>query len=459
MKIVLTGYRGTGKTVVGRILSRRLDLPFHDTDTLIEEEAAASIPEIFAQEGEAGFRARERRVIAGLGDADGVISVGGGAVMDPENVASLRAQATVFLLVADADTIGARISGSDRPALTGLPPAEEIRRLLAERRAAYLAATDFCLDTSTATPAGVAERIQDILEDGCPDGDARFRSFPLLERMPLPAGDSDRVRRLLHGGREGRTRICAIVGDPCLHSRSPAIHNALFRRFHLPFYYTAFQWNDPAMLIDLMRNFDIRGYSVTIPHKQAIIPFLDEISADASRIGAVNTVVQCGGRCRGENTDWIGVRAPVAHLRGARALIIGAGGVAAAAAYALCDLEMDITIMNRTYERAQTMAERFGCRSLPWCPIEDEYDLVVNATPVGMGGGAGIPISPAALVPETTVFDLVYTPPDTPLIRAARECGCAAITGTELFIHQAAAQFRLFTGIGVDAESVREVMP
>lgn len=458
MKVVLTGYRGTGKTVVGRVLSRHLDLPFHDTDTLIEEEAAVSIPEIFAQEGEAGFRGRERRVIAGLHDADGVISVGGGAVMDPENVSHLRAHATVFLLTADADTIGARISGSDRPSLTGLPPAEEIRRLLAKRREAYLASADFCLDTSTASPVEVAESIQDILEDGCPDSDARARSFPLIERMPLPAGDSDRIHRLLHGGREGRTRICAIVGDPCLHSRSPAIHNTLFWRFHLPFYYTAFQWSDPGILVDLMRRFDIRGFSVTIPHKQAIIPSLDEVSADASRIGAVNTVVQCGGRCRGENTDWIGVRAPVAHLRGARALILGAGGAAAAAAHALCDLEMDVTIMNRTHGHARVMAERFGCRTLPWGSMDGVYDLVVNATPLGMGG-EGIPLSPEVLVPETTVFDLVYTPPDTPLIRAAREHGCATITGTELFIHQAAAQFRLFTGIEVDAESVRGVMP
>ncbi|MHC1626010.1 MAG: shikimate dehydrogenase [Methanoculleaceae archaeon] len=457
MKVVLTGFRGTGKSEVGRILGDYYNLPLYDTDRLVEEEANATIPGIFEKEGEAGFRRREAAVIARLRDVDGIISCGGGAVINPENVVHLRADATVFLLTADAETIESRIAGTPRPPLTSLPPAEEIRHLLSARDAAYRAAADFCIDTTDLTTEEAAEKIRIILRDGCSDISARAEALPLIGEMPLPSGDLDRIKSMLDGGEGGRTRLCAIIGNPCLHSMSPLVHNALFRRFHLPFYYTAFQSPDAGMLIDLMRRFDIRGYSVTIPHKQAVIPFLDELSPDAEGIGAVNTVIQCGGRCRGENTDWIGIREPVAHLRGGRALIIGAGGAAAAAAYALCDLEMDVSIMNRTSRRAIELAGRFGCKACPWGAIKGDFDLLINATPVGMGGN-GIPVSLDHLSPDTTVFDLVYTPPCTPLINAARQRGCETVTGTELFIYQAAAQFRLFTGIEVGPETIRELI-
>jgi shikimate 5-dehydrogenase len=141
-------------------------------------------------------------------------------------------------------------------------------------------------------------------------------------------------------------------------------------------------------------------------------------------------------------------------------VLLGAGGAAAGAAFALTDLDMDVTILNRTPEKAKELAEQFGCR---WGGLPDfdtvRPDVVVNATPLGMKPGDTSPLRDDQLHRGMTVFDLVYTPPVTPLIKAARKAGCTIITGTEMFIGQAKEQFSLFFGIDVPAEKIRKLLP
>jgi shikimate dehydrogenase len=207
------------------------------------------------------------------------------------------------------------------------------------------------------------------------------------------------------------------------------------------------------------RDIDAKGLSVTIPFKKDVMACLDEIDDAAQQIGAVNTVVFACGIARGYNTDWLGIRKPITGLQGARAVLLGAGGVAAAAAYALADLGMEVTILNRTPAKARTLAEHFGCRWGAWDAFDGlNPDLVVNATPLGMQPDTRSPLRADQLKKEMTVFDLVYTPPVTPLIAAARKAGCATITGTEVFIHQAREQFRLFFGIDVPDTVIREIL-
>ncbi|MDD4567649.1 MAG: shikimate kinase, partial [Methanoculleus chikugoensis] len=134
MKVILIGFRGTGKTSVGRILAARLGLPFYDTDALIEQRAGMPIPEIFRRAGEAHFRALEREVVALLRDVEGVIGTGGGTVCDPTNVADLRRHGRIYLLTAPPGVIHERIAGSNRPGLTDLPPEEEVCTLLLRRK-------------------------------------------------------------------------------------------------------------------------------------------------------------------------------------------------------------------------------------------------------------------------------------------------------------------------------------
>ncbi|MCK9307573.1 MAG: shikimate dehydrogenase [Methanoculleus sp.] len=453
MKIVLTGFRGTGKTSVGRILADHLGLPFFDADALVERRAGMPIPEIFLQHGEAHFRALEREAIASLRTREGVISTGGGAVCDPANVADLRWHGTVFLLSAAPDLIHERIAGSDRPGLTGLPLKEEVQALLARRKNAYLGAADACIDTGTRTPRETADAILRQIggQTGISPDEKRERD-ELLGKFGLEA-----LRETID--RNPDLRVCGIAGNPCAHSKSPHLYNRLFERFGMHYHYTRFEWPDAGVIVRLANLLPVKGLSVTIPFKADVMRHLDEVDEHAAAIGAVNTVVRCGGRTYGHNTDWLGVRAPLAHRRGGRAVVLGAGGAAAAAVYALLALEMDVTVLARRPEAARTLADRFRCR---WGALEEfkgsDADVVVHTTPVGMEPDTRSLLAPCDLERKTTVFDLVYTPPETPLIRAAMEAGCETIPGTEMFVHQAAEQFRLITGIAVTPELVREML-
>ena len=254
------------------------------------------------------------------------------------------------------------------------------------------------------------------------------------------------------------TRLYAVVGNPCAHSLGPQLFQRLFLEYGINAHYTRICAPDLGEIMRHVRWLDIRGLSVTIPFKEAIMGHIDECDKDASKIGAVNTVLFCGGRAYGSNTDWSGIREPLAHRRGAKAVVIGAGGAAAAAVYALLDLGMEVTVLNRTPERAQALAARFGCMHGPLRDFSRiKPGVVVHATPLGMHG-EGNPLKRDQLSPGMTVFDLVYTPPDTPLIKDARAAGCEAIPGTEMFVRQACAQFRRFTGIDAPPGMLRGML-
>ncbi len=232
-----------------------------------------------------------------------------------------------------------------------------------------------------------------------------------------------------------------VAGYPCAHSRRPKLFNALFDYYQLNYHYTLFEDPELDEIMNVARGIDAKGLSVTIPFKKSVVDYLDEIDEHAAQeIGAVNTVVFACGTTIGYNTDWLGVRKPLVSLKGAKAVLLGAGGVAAGAAYALTDLDMDVTILNRTPQNAQKLAERFGCRWGTW----DEFDrikpdLVVNATPLGMQPDTRNPLREDQLHREMTVFDLVYTPPVTPLIEAARAKGCTTISGLESLLNRPGA--------------------
>ena len=459
MRIVLTGFRGTGKTTVGRIVAGSLGIPFLDTDQIIEERAGMKIPIIFRKRGEAAFRDMEREAIASLPEDSVVVSAGGGAILAPGNVAHLRKGSLVFLLGADDETIERRIGGSDRPSLTGRPLSEEVGALLRVRKPAYLRAADFCISTGERLPEEAAGEIVRRLHGGPASPGSREAGQRFIERIPLPDGDRATLSSILRGAGDPRGGICGITGYPCSHSRSPALWNQLFSRYGLPYFYTSFEWPAIGEVIRAVRDLGVRGLSVTIPFKEEVMSYLDEIDEDARAIGAVNTVVQCGGVLSGYNTDWLGVRAPLESLRGARAAVLGAGGAAAAAVYALLSLEMEVTVLARTVEKAERLASRSGCRAGPLTSFRDlDPDVVVNATPVGMHPDRSSLLAGEDLKEGMTVFDLVYTPPETPLISLARSAGCRVIPGTEMFIHQAREQFMHVTGIQVPETLIRELV-
>jgi shikimate dehydrogenase len=460
-RIVLTGFRGVGKTEIGRILASRLNIPFIDTDDLIETSTGRSIPDIFHDDGEERFRSIEREVIASLPPVDVIVSTGGGVVCDPKNMEHLRRDSTVVLLIADIDTIEKRLIRKPRPPLTSLTLHEEIAAMMDRRRQHYYSSADLCLDTSETSPAVAGEKILNLLQTGLPTETQRNTALAFFKTGRLPPVPLKKLEEVLTGpGRNPLTRIMGVAGYPCAHSRSPKLFNALFALYHLDFHYTLFE--DPQLdeIMNVARMLDAKGLSVTLPFKHDVINYLDEIDEHAAqKIGAVNTVVFACGTAIGHNTDWLGVRKPLVSMKGAKAVILGAGGVAAGAAFALTDLDMDVTILNRTPENAQKLAERFGCSWGAWTEFDRiRPDLIVNATPLGMQPDTRNPLRVDQLHKDMTVFDLVYTPPVTPLIEAARAKGCRTITGIEMFIEQAREQFYLFFGIDVPIEKVRELV-
>ena len=400
-------------------------------------------------------------LIAGLPQADAVISTGGGVVTDPTNMVHLRKDSIMVLLHADIDTIEARLTKKPRPPLTGLPLRKEIAEMMDRRRQHYHAAADFCIDTSETTPEAAAGAVMDLLAKGTIPGQHRAPCISFFKTGRIPPKCMELLMKVLADNPpDPLTRLMGVAGYPCAHSRGPRLFNALFGHYGLDYHYTWFEDPELDEILRVARHLDVKGLSVTIPFKQEIIPFIDEVEEHAAQqIGAVNTVVFACGTATGYNTDWIGVRKPLVDLKGSKAVLLGAGGAAAGAAFALVDLDMDVTILNRTPAKAKAMAERFGCK---WGELSDfdaiKPDVVVNSTPLGMNPDDLIPVSPDQLQKGMTVFDLVYTPPVTPLIEAARKAGCTTITGTEMFIGQAKEQFYLFFGIYVPADKIRELL-
>lgn len=248
--------------------------------------------------------------------------------------------------------------------------------------------------------------------------------------------------------------MLGLIGHPVAHSLSPAIHNAAFRATGLDWVFVAFDvapgWGPRA--VDALRVLDLEGLSVTFPHKADVAGAVDRLSPTASVLGAVNTVLQRGGAIVGDNTDGAGFLDALRHDEGfdpagRRCVVVGGGGAARAVVHALgTACAGEVVVVNRTPERAEIAAGLASSGRVGSAADIAEADLVVNATPVGMGDDPGIPLDPASLRAGQLVFDLVYHPPVTPLMEAARAQGAAAVSGLGMLIHQAAHAFRAWTG-------------
>ena len=249
------------------------------------------------------------------------------------------------------------------------------------------------------------------------------------------------------------TRVAGVIGHPVRHSLSPALHNAAFQALDLDWAYLAFDVapGEGYGAVRAMRALGIEGLSVTMPHKEDAAGAVDRLSPVAARLGAVNCVHLRGREVVGENVDGIGLLDALRldegfSPQGARCLVLGAGGAARSIVLALVEAGVaDVAVWGRTPERAEAAASSLGGRAVA-DPADVEYDLLVNATPVGMPDSPGLPVDPAVLRAGTLVVDLIYHPPVTPLLEAARAAGCVAVNGLGMLIHQAAHQFRLWTG-------------
>ncbi len=284
--------------------------------------------------------------------------------------------------------------------------------------------------------------------------------------------DAEEVRsRHLRWGRKllAPVPVHGVIGHPVGHSLSPPMHEAAFRSTGIEACYQAFDVPPSELEAFLMaaRLMGAAGLNVTIPHKSAVPPLLDRLRDDARSIGAANTIVSVDGALEGRNTDWLGViralREAIPHgrLRKRRASVFGAGGAARAVLYALLDEGAAPVVTSRSDRKASRLASEFGVEHAPWSDrARLGGDLLVNATPIGMrgaaAGGAETQAAPdAAIAGHALIFDLVYQPRRTRLLRRAEELGKKTVGGLSMLVFQAEAAFEAWTGERNTAETMR----
>lgn len=268
-----------------------------------------------------------------------------------------------------------------------------------------------------------------------------------------------------------KTKLCIIIGDPVEHSLSPAMHNAAYAALGIDdeFVYVAARVDvkDIQDVVRAVRVMGIRGLTCTIPHKMAVMQYLDEIDPIAQKIGAVNTVVNDNRKLIGYNTDWQGTVIPlekVLLLKGRKVALFGAGGAARAMAYGVLERGARLTIFNRTIEKAQKLVAELSPHGevryemTPKYSLDD-FDIILNATSLGMGEQVNeTPVPKEFIQKNHIVFDAVYSPYETRLLREAKEQGATVIHGTEMLLHQGMAQFELYTGRKAPEVVMREII-
>ena len=261
---------------------------------------------------------------------------------------------------------------------------------------------------------------------------------------------------------DAATRVYGVAGDPVAHSLSPAIMNAAFRRENVNAVYLALHAKTLKDLLHCVREIPIHGLSITMPYKEAIVPYLDNTDSHTTKIGACNTVVRAqDGKLYGFNTDTSGVVRPLERrlttLQEAKILVLGAGGAARAAVWGLRERGAEVYILNRGMATAQKLARRAHARAIKRADLKKyAFDVIINATPVGMGNTRETPLQEKE-INARYVFDMIYDPPETRLLKLARERGAQIIPGIEMFVHQAARQFEIWTGKPAPQDEMMQV--
>jgi len=256
-----------------------------------------------------------------------------------------------------------------------------------------------------------------------------------------------------------KTKICMVIGDPIEHSLSPQIHNAGYQALGIAdqFVYIASKIKNENLsdFIRGVRTMQINGASITVPHKISVMQFLDEIDATAQKIGAVNTIVNENGKLKGYNTDWLGVINPleeIISLKNKKAAVLGAGGAARAAIFGLLKKGCIVTIFNRTLTNAKKLGQEFNCGFYSLNDTEKikEVDIIFNTIPTNLNN--------EFITGNQIIFDAIYSPLETKLLKEAKGKGARIIHGTEMLLHQGAAQFELFTDHKAPIEEMRKTL-
>jgi 3-dehydroquinate dehydratase / shikimate dehydrogenase len=290
-------------------------------------------------------------------------------------------------------------------------------------------------------------------------------SYAPVEMATAPGQVSlDTLKNLYRADRISRnTRVYGVIGDPIAHSLSPQLQNAAFHARKMDAVYLPFLVHNLRDFLAAIKPLGIRGFSVTLPHKQKILRYLDDCDSLAMAIGAVNTVVVRGeGKLYGYNTDYIGVLRALQQrisLPASRVLILGAGGAARAVAFALAQSGASVCICARRAQEAKTLAQAVGGEAVTRVRLRKEFfDAIVNATPVGMFPAVERSPLTSRELNCRLVFDLIYRPVETELLKLAARRGIETVSGLEMFLAQGAAQWEIWTGERAPAAAMRRAV-
>ncbi len=261
-----------------------------------------------------------------------------------------------------------------------------------------------------------------------------------------------------------QTTLCCVIGNPIDHSLSPAMHNAGYKAKDLNYVYLAFRVGNVLDAIKGIRALGIKGVSVTVPHKIAVMQYVDRLGDRAKQIGAVNTILNENGKLVGSNTDCDGaIKALEGNiaLSGKKVVLVGSGGAARAIAFGLKEKNADVLIVNRTLAKAKELAKATGARFGDLSMLDEikTSDVLINATSVGLSNNGNDRLVPEEMLHKNlTVFDIVYNPQETNLIVDAKEAGCKIIYGYKMLLYQAVTQFELFTGSTAPVSVMEEAL-
>jgi len=414
--IVLIGMRGSGKTTIAHLLSRQLQCKMLDTDKEIESHEKMRSGKIINKFGIKFFREKEKALLRKIHPQNTIIATGGGIVLDLENRKILKKMGVIVYLFARPKILAKRIGNPEtRPLLTNSKTMEDDQKILfKERNMIYKNLADHVINTEKLTPEETTQKIKSLLVE----------------------------------------KFC-IIGHPIRHSLSPIIYKAAFKQLSMNAVYKIIDTLDIKTAIQRLKKEHFAGASITAPHKIEAIKYLDRIDLIAKKIGSINTIKNNNGALIGYNTDWFGAIKSLLErektLNNKKIILLGTGGAARAIAFGLMKKKANFTVLDKDAMRAKLMAEEFNGRgfgSLKDFKKHTDANIIINATSVGMKNyfEDQSPIDVKFIRHSHTIFDIVYKPKNTTLIKAALKKGARVIYGCEMLMKQAEMQFKILTG-------------
>ena len=419
--IILTGLRGSGKSTIGKILSQRLKKNHVETDFLIEKKEKLKPGRIIQEKGIEYFRKIETKVIKEIMAKDNqIISTGGGVIENESLMTNLKKHGLIVYLKNSPENLFKRIGNDpNRPLLTkSTNMLDDLKNLYAKRKHLYEKYADMEIETQNQN---------------------------LLSIKPY-------------------TKLCCLIGNPVGHSLSALMHNSAYKELGLNYIYFALKAYDLKKTLQFLKNLKVTGISVTIPFKTQVLKYCDALDKTVKEIGAANTLIFTRSKLHAFNTDAAGsIKAlkQAGDLKNKKAIVRGAGGAARAIAYGLKNEEAKVKILNRTISRAKLLVKELN---LTGVVIEKEIheikssDILINASSLGMKETDPLPFPESSIKRGQLIFDIVYNPLYTKLLKHAKKRRSQIIPGYKMLLYQAIEQFELFTGKKAPIELMEKIL-